>query len=105
MFQLDSATHMGLALLGTPVRHSRSDFATPWEEEELEIVFEMFPLIFFNARKTFPFTHRLSCGGEEKGFDANLGGWVELREGASKVCRSLFNLSGFSRSSFAKASA
>lgn len=27
-----------------------SDFATLWEEEELEIVFEMLSLIFFNAQ-------------------------------------------------------
>lgn len=30
-----------------------SGFATLWEEEELEIVFEIFSLIFFNARKHF----------------------------------------------------
>lgn len=30
-----------------------SDFATLWEEEELEIVFEMLLLIFFNAQKHF----------------------------------------------------
>lgn len=30
-----------------------ADFATLREEEELEIVFEMFSLIFFNAQKRF----------------------------------------------------
>lgn len=32
---------------------AESAFATLWEEEELEIVFELFSLIFFNAQKHF----------------------------------------------------
>lgn len=39
--------------LGPLYSTAGSDFATLWEEEELEIVFEMLSLIFFNAQKHF----------------------------------------------------
>lgn len=51
---------------GPPHGAAGSGFATLWKEEELEIVFEMFSLIFFNAQKHFHSHMGLVEGDKEK---------------------------------------